>query len=123
MRGRMRARGGPAPARESPANRKHFQEKWTAVFPSENAKMQKRLAPARDEFAAMAQAFLVDAVADAGGDVPFRRHPEPRQPVGGMEQRLNRNELVAVAMQQQDRRARFDLGGELFGLRLRRLDQ
>ncbi len=42
----------------------------------------------------MAQAFLVDAVADAGRDVPFGRHVERGEPLRGLKQRLHRNEVV-----------------------------
>ena len=72
--------------------------------------------PSRDEFAAVAQPLLIDAVADAGGHVPLDRDVERGEPARGLEQRLHRNEIVAVAMDEQDRRARLDLGGELSGL-------
>ena len=59
------------------------------------------------KLAAVAQAFLVDAVADAGRDVPFDRHLQRGQPLRGVEQRLHRDELVLVAMDQQHRRPRL----------------
>ena len=71
---------------------------------------------ARQKFAAVAQAFGVDAVADAGGQMPLDRHAERGQPLRRLEQRLRRNELVAIAVDEQHRRARFDLGGEGFEL-------
>ena len=64
------------------------------------------------KLAALAQAFLVDAVADAGRDVPFGRYVERGQPLRGVEQRLHRDELVLVAVDQQHRRLAADLGGE-----------
>ena len=66
----------------------------------------------RQEFAAVAQAFLVDAVADAGGNVPFDRDIERGQRLGGMEQGLRRDQIVAVAVDQQNRRPGANLGGE-----------
>ena len=42
----------------------------------------------------MAQAFLVDAVADALGQVPLDRHLEGCQRLRALEQRLRRNEVV-----------------------------
>ena len=68
---------------------------------------------ARQELAAVAQALLVDAVADAVRDVPLDRHAERGQPAGGMKQRLRRDEVVLIAVDQQHRRARTDFGREL----------
>ena len=42
------------------------------------------------------------------------------RPLRGLEQRLRWNEIVAVAVHQQDRRARLDLGRKFFGVDLRR---
>src|SRR5260221_4660044 len=53
-----------------------------------------------EEFAAMAQALLVDAVADARGHVPFHRHLQRRQVLRALQQRLRRDELVLIAMHQ-----------------------
>ena len=69
-----------------------------------------------DKFAAVAQAFLVDAVADAGRNVPFRRHLQRGQPLRGMEYRLHRDELILVAVNQQHRRPAADLAGECVGI-------
>ena len=44
--------------------------------------------PAGEKLAAVAQAFLVDAVADAVRHVPLDRHAERGEPARGMEQRL-----------------------------------
>ena len=52
------------------------------------------------EFAAMAQAFAVDAVADAGRQMPLGRHVEGGEPLGRLEQRLRPDQVVAVAMHQ-----------------------
>ena len=71
---------------------------------------------AHQEFAAMAQPFLVDAVADALRQVPLDRKAKRGEPARGMKQRLRRDEIVAVAMHEQDRRARFDLGRKAFGV-------
>src|SRR4029450_264993 len=62
-----------------------------------------------EKLAAMAQPFLVDAVADAIGEVPFDRHAQRDEPARCMKQRLRRYQVVAVAMHEQDRRARSDL--------------
>src|SRR5258708_32123451 len=56
------------------------------------------------ELAAMAQALLVDAVADARRHVPFHRHFQRGQVLRALEQRLWRDQLVLVAMHQQHRR-------------------
>ena len=52
-----------------------------------------------------------------GGQMPFDRHAERGQPLRRLEQRLRRNEVVAVAVDEQHRRARFYLGGEGFDVR------
>ena len=61
------------------------------------------------EFAAMTQAFLVDAVADAGRHVPFDRDLQCRKVLRALEQRLRRDQRILVAMHQQHRRAALDL--------------
>ena len=53
----------------------------------------------------MAQAFGVDAVADAGGEVPFNRHFERGQGLCRLEQCLRRDQVIAIAVNQQHRRA------------------
>src|SRR5215468_3670913 len=53
-----------------------------------------------EELAAMAQAFLVDTVADAFGEMPLHRNTERGKPARGLEHRLRWNEIVAVAMHQ-----------------------
>ena len=57
------------------------------------------------EFTAVSQAFLVDAMANPGRHVPFGRDFEGGEILGGQEQRLRRDKIVAVAMHQEDRRA------------------
>src|SRR5664280_606634 len=47
---------------------------------------------------ALAQAFLVDAVADAGRDVPFGRDVQGGEPLRGLEKRRHRDEFVRSAM-------------------------
>src|SRR5499427_6267760 len=74
----------------------------------------RRRQAAGEKLAAVAQPVLIDAVADAVGYVPFDRDAERGEPAGGMEQRLRRDEIVAVAVHEQYRRARLDLGRELF---------
>ena len=49
----------------------------------------------------MAEAFRVDAVADACGKVPFDRHAERGEALGGLEQGLGRDQVVATAMDQR----------------------
>ena len=61
----------------------------------------------------MAQPFGVDAVADPGENA-IRPKPERGKPWRCLEQRLRRDQIVLVAVDQQHRRARFDLGGEGF---------
>ena len=46
----------------------------------------------------MAQAFLIDTVADAGRDVPLGGDFQRRQSLRRMEYRLHGNHLVAVAL-------------------------
>ena len=53
----------------------------------------------------MAQSFAVDAMADTGRQVPFDRHFQRRETLGRLEQRLRRNEIVTVAVNQQHWRA------------------
>ena len=52
----------------------------------------------------MAQALLVDAVADARRHVPLDRHLERGQRLRALEQRLHRDQIVLVAVDQQHRR-------------------
>src|SRR5262249_18815543 len=65
-----------------------------------------------DEFAALTQAVLIDAVADSWRDMPFRRNTERSQALRRVEQRLNRNQLVRVAVDQQDGWPTANLGRE-----------
>src|ERR1043166_1047073 len=65
---------------------------------------------AREELAAVAQAFLVDAVTDSLRNMPLHRHFERAEVVGGEEQRLRRGQVVAIAVDEQDWRLRLDLG-------------
>src|SRR5262245_21631721 len=46
---------------------------------------------ALEELAAMAQAFLIDAVADAFREMPLHRDAERGKPARGLEHRLRRN--------------------------------
>ena len=48
--------------------------------------------------------LAIDAVADAGRQVPFARHVGRREGLAGDEQRVERDEVVLVAMDQEDRR-------------------
>ena len=48
----------------------------------------------------MAEAFAVDAVADAGGQMPLDRHAERGEVLGRLKQRLRRNEVVLIAVDQ-----------------------
>src|SRR5262249_58309486 len=73
------------------------------------------LKPPRQKFAAVTQTFSVDAMADPGGEMPLNRNLERGQALPCLKQRLRRNEVVAIAMDQKDRRAGFDLGGQLLG--------
>src|SRR5262249_26038939 len=76
------------------------------------------------EFAALAQALAIDTMADAGREVPLYRNVQRGEALRRLEQSLRRNEVVAVAMHQQNRRPRFDLGSEGFGtVEFRRQDE
>ena len=44
----------------------------------------------------MAQAFLIDAVADAGGEVPFNRHFERCERIRRLKQRIDRDAVVVT---------------------------
>jgi beta-glucosidase-like glycosyl hydrolase len=68
----------------------------------------------RQKFAAMTEPFLVDAMADSGGEVPLNRNIERSQTLRRLKQSLRRNEVVAIAMDQENGRAGFDLGGKAF---------
>src|SRR5207253_8335399 len=50
---------------------------------------------AREKLAAVAQAFGIDAVADALGQVPLDRQPQRGEALRGLKQGLGRNEVVA----------------------------
>ena len=56
-----------------------------------------------EERAAMAQAFLVDAVTDALRQMPLDRHLEGGKRLRALEQRLRRDEVVLGTVNQQDR--------------------
>src|SRR5262245_36064824 len=73
----------------------------------------RRCQAAGEKLAAVAQSVLIDAVADAVGHVPFDRDAERGEPARGVEQRLRGDEIVAVAVDEQHRRTRLDLGREL----------
>jgi hypothetical protein len=80
-----------------------FTRTWRGGFPSPNNRAgvsASGLEVPRQEFAAMAQPFGVDAVTDAGGHMPFDRHAERREVLRCLEQRLRRNEIVLVAVHQ-----------------------
>ena len=64
----------------------------------------------------MAQPLLVDAVAQARRQMPFRRNVEGSQVLGRQEQRLRRDEVVAVAVNQKDGRVHLDLARHRLGL-------
>ena len=71
---------------------------------------------ARQEFAAVAKPFGVDAVAEAGGQVPFHRHIERREPLRRLKQRLRWNEFVGFAVNQKHRRPRVISAATVSGL-------
>src|SRR6516165_19973 len=64
----------------------------------------------------MTQALAIDAMADSGGEMPLNRNIERGQALRRLKQRLRWNEVVAVAMDEENRRAGFDLGGKFFGI-------
>ena len=64
---------------------------------------------ARKEFATVTQPLRVDAVTDPLGQMPFDRHFQHREALRGLEQGLRRDEVVAVAVDQQNRRPGNDL--------------
>ena len=47
---------------------------------------------------ALAEAFLIDAVADARRDVPLGWDVERSEPLRGVEQRLHRDEFIPIAV-------------------------
>src|SRR5712692_9751270 len=71
--------------------------------------------PPRQEFTAMAQALLVDAVAQSGRHVPFRWNFERREIVSRQKQGLCRDEVVVIAMYQKDWRPHLDLTRHCIG--------
>src|SRR4051812_27643386 len=92
-----------------------FSFPWSFIVCSCGSAARNSLARdgAMQELAAVAQPFLVDAVADAGGDMPFGRHVERGERAGRLEQGLHRDQVVGLTMHQQHRRARRDLGRQL----------
>src|SRR5438105_5308910 len=62
----------------------------------------------------MAYPLLIDAVADAVRKMPFDGNAQCSETARGMKQRLRGNEVILVAVNEQHRRARFDLGGKFF---------
>ena len=66
---------------------------------------------AGEKLAALAQAFLVDAVADAGRDVPFGRNAERGEALRGVKQRLHRDQMSCRHAPAAPA-AGCDLGGE-----------
>ena len=52
-----------------------------------------------DELAALAQAFLIDAVANSGRDVPFGRDAERGERLGRVEHRLYWDQFIGIAME------------------------
>ena len=71
----------------------------------------------------MAQAFLVNAVTNAFREMPL--HPDAKRGKSArcLEHRLWWDEIVTVAMHEQNRRARLDLGREGFRLEVGRDNQ
>ena len=65
---------------------------------------------AGEEIAALAQAFVIDSVAETRRNMPFGRDLERGQRLRGVHQRLHRDEVVRITMHQQDRRAGAHLG-------------
>jgi len=68
----------------------------------------------------MTQALAIDAMAESGGEMPLNRNIERGQALRRLKQRLRWNEVVAVAMDEENRRAGFDLGGKFFGIEVGR---
>ena len=77
----------------------------------------------RQKLPAMAQAFGVDAVADAGRQMPFDGDAKRGKTLHCLEQSCRRDQIVAVAVNKQHRRARFYLGGKGFGFAVGRQHQ
>src|SRR5262245_31331274 len=78
---------------------------------------------AREEFGSVAQAFLVDRMADPLRQVPLHRNAERGKRARGVKQRLRRDTLVLVAMDEQGGWARFDLVRQRVSARVGRQDQ
>jgi hypothetical protein len=76
--------------------------------------------PSRQKLAAVAQPFIVNAVTDPCREMPLGRNIKRRQSLRRLKQRLRRNEIVAIAVHQKNRRARFDLGGKAVRVQIRR---
>src|SRR5580693_4741284 len=77
------------------------------------ARRRGRISPplcklSRQKFAAVAQAFIVDTVSDAGGEVPLGGDFKCGEPLRRLKQSLRGNEIVAIAVNEQDRRPRGD---------------
>ena len=62
-----------------------------------------------EEIAAEGEALAIDAVAEAAAHVELDRDVERAETLRREEQRLGRDDLVLVAMHEQDRRPRRDL--------------
>src|SRR5262249_40160937 len=62
-----------------------------------------------EERTAMPQALLVDAVTDPGRDVPLDRNFERSEVLRALKQRLDRDQVVLVAVDQQHRRLALNL--------------
>ena len=68
----------------------------------------------------MPETFAVDAVPDPGREMPLDRNIERGQTLRRLKQRLRRNEIVPIAMDQENGRTGFDLGSKLFGIEVGR---
>src|SRR5215510_6703 len=64
------------------------------------------------EFAGLAKTFPVDTMARSGGDMPLCRYVECGQALRSVQQRLYRNELIGVPMNQKHRRPAANLRRE-----------
>lgn len=61
------------------------------------------------------EAVIVDAVRQTSADMPLQGNVEAAQDTAGLAQRLDGNDVVAVAVNQENGGARSDVGGQVLG--------
>jgi hypothetical protein len=66
-----------------------------------------------EEISSEIETVAVDAVRQASADMPLDRHPDPAEHSASLGQGLDRNNLIAITMDEEDRRPRSDVAGEM----------